>query len=254
MRLIKIMTHIAVISTVFIGCHTYSTNNAKVQSHRDEIDSLLERLRPAETYEEATTRKEALSIETQQNVQDSLMSIAKQTPEARAEVVEALIRVAQDPQARAEGVIASRWTMAVKVLGELKATEAIDILIANLGETGQNGIVISLGYHPVAQALVKIGEPAIPRLMEVWSSDNDDEIRHQAEVALVNIGKPAIPVMQDALYHGGVRERGRAAWVLAWIGDKDAGNVIKDAIVHEKDPEVLVELRGALKEVHNRWG
>ena len=212
MRFIKVMMPIAVISAVFIGCYTHPNNNAKVQSHGDEIDSLLERLRPVKTYEEATTRTEVPNIETQQNIQDSLMSIAEQTPESRAEVVEALIRTVQDPQVRAEGVIAYRWTMAVNVLGELKAPEAIDILIANLGETGQNGIVISLGYHPVAQALVKIGEPAIPRLMEVWSSDNDDEIRHQAEVALVNIGKPAIPVMQDALHHGAARERGRAAW------------------------------------------
>jgi PBS lyase HEAT-like repeat len=254
MQLNRAQAFLAVTVVMLVGCTTQINSGAKTQSLRNDIDSLLKRLIPVDTNEGGMTGKAVPSIETQQNVHDSLLSIAGQTPEARAEVIEALLQVMEDPQARGESSIDYRWTVAVDVLGELKATEAIDLLIKNLDQTGQNDVCISLSYHPVARALARIGEPAIPQLMEVWANSSNDEIRHQAEVALVNIGEPAKAKMQEALYQGDVRARGRAAWVLAWIGGKDAGTVIKDAIVRESDPGVLKELKGALREVYSRWG
>lgn len=254
MRLIRITTHITIIVVMFVGCATHVNNHTKEQSHRDEIDSLLKSLLQVDAKDGNTTITTAPSIQTQQDVHDSLLRIANQTSGSRSEVVEALLQVLEDPQAREESPIAYRWTIAVDVLGELKAVEAIDILIKNLDRTGQPGVCISLSYHPVARALAKIGEPAVPQLIEVLSSSSDEDIRSQAEVAIVNVGEPAIPEMQEVLYQGDARTRGRAALVLAWIGGKDTGTLIKDAMAREKDPEVLKKLKDALRELHSRWG
>src|ERR1700755_648026 len=100
MQFITVTAHIAVIAMIFVGCVRHPINNTKAQSHRQEIDSLMERLKPIKIKEGNTTRREGANEETRQNVEDSLISIASQTPESRAEVIEALIRVVQDPIAR----------------------------------------------------------------------------------------------------------------------------------------------------------
>jgi hypothetical protein len=59
--------------------------------------------------------------------------------------------------------------VAAEILGELKATSAIDTLIAQLDYT--DGIVgLSLSPFPAAQAIIKIGQPAVPALVGTLSS------------------------------------------------------------------------------------
>src|SRR6185503_6488446 len=100
MRLIRMAAHITIIVAMFVGCTTHGNNNAEAQSHRDDIDSLLKSLLQVDTKEGNRTVTEAPSIQTQQDVHDSLLTIANQTPESRSEVVEALLQVLEDPQAR----------------------------------------------------------------------------------------------------------------------------------------------------------
>jgi HEAT repeat protein len=249
MRLIKVATLIAILMAMVVG----GVHRMSRQGHRNEIDSLLKRLSLVVAKEGNNVFTTAPSIETQQDVHDSLLRIADQTPELRSEVIEALLRVLEDPEAGKEAPVAYRWTTAVNVIGELRATEAIDILIKNLNRTGENGLVSSIHYHPVARALAKIGEPAIPQLIEVLSS-SDEDISYQAELAIVNMGEPAKAKMQEALFQGDAGTRGRAALVLAWIGGEDSRATIEGAFARERDPAVLKELEAALREMHRVWG
>src|SRR5215470_15404207 len=57
------------------------------------------------------------SSEALRNVKFKLGQIAKQDSKERAEVIEALIRVLKDPEARRENGIADGWIMAVDLLG-----------------------------------------------------------------------------------------------------------------------------------------
>jgi hypothetical protein len=52
------------------------------------------------------------------------------------------------------------------LLGYLRATEATSVLIENLDHAGENGIMSSAHYQPVARALANIGKPAVPGLIQ----------------------------------------------------------------------------------------
>ena len=47
----------------------------------------------------------------------------------------------------------------------------------------------------VVDALVAIGKPAVPRLINVWMIDIDGFVSSQVAAVLVAIGKPAIPAL-----------------------------------------------------------
>lgn len=241
------------------------------QDDRLEIDFLLARLMPVD--KEATPNGfglESPSLETQQRVLDTLLIIASKSEECRRQVVEAAVNVMSDPEAKEESSIAHRWLTAVYVLGELRATEAIDILVKNLDQTGQNGVIMSLHFHPVATALAKTGEPAIPRLIEALADENID-IRRQAASTLATIGgtpftyrdrshnrggetNTAFAMLVEALEFGGAEKKQWAALSLAWIGGKEAKGVLETALERETDPFALCKLREALTEMRRLWG
>jgi HEAT repeat protein len=143
--------------------------------------------------------------------------------------------------------------LAVDLLGDLRATEAIDILVRNLNETGQNGIVISLHYRPVASAIAAIGAPAIPRLI-VALSDEDRGIRWEAASTLARIGSAAVNPLEEALSQDNADTKAGAALALTWIGGPEAEAAFKHAIETEMDPETLSKLKDALQEIHRRRG
>ena len=249
MQFFKVAMLVVMIVSIVVGC----AHKKPKQSYRDEIDSLLNRLSQVAGKSGDGVFTSAPSSEDRQDVRDSVLRIAKQTPETRSEVIEVLLQIVNDPKARDEFPIAYRWTMAVDLLGELRATEAIDVLIRNLDRTGGNGLIISPSYRPVAEALAKIGEPAIPQLIEALAS-NDEDIRYEAELALAEMGKPAKPRMLEALEQGDARIRGKVALVLAYIGGEDARAAIERAIEREEDRKVRQEIKEALIEMHSVWG
>ena len=226
------------------------TPKTQAQDYRGEIDALWRQLVPVVTAKGGTRGP---GLETQQSVQDGLSKIASESPESRAQVIESLIGVLEDPVLKREYLIALRWTMAVDLLGDLGAIEAVDVLVSNLDETGQNGIVISIHYHPVARAIAKIGAPAIPRLIEALSDDKPG-IRSEAASTLARIGSPAISKLEEALLQGNADKKAGAALALTWIGGIEAEAAIIHAIETETDQETLRKLKDALKEMRRRWG
>ena len=229
------------------------TPKAPPQDYRAEIDSLLRKLIPVERPKGHNTVVEGPSSETRLSVLDGLSKIASESPESRAQIIESLIGVLEDPVLKREYLIPYRWTMAVDLLGDLGAVEAIDALVRNLDETGENGIVTSLHHRPVASAIGKIGAPAIPRLIEALS-DEKPEIASEAASTLARIGSPAINKLDEALRQGNSDTKAGAALALAWIGGPEAEAAIKHAIETETDQEALRKVKDALKEMRSRWG
>jgi len=162
------------------------------------------------------------SIEDQQQIPARLLEIANESAESRANVIERMIDVVEDPAAQDELMIAHAWMTAVDVLGKLRATEAIDVLVENLDRTGQNGIVLSIHIKPVYSALVRIGDPAVPKLIYALSH-----------------AKPAI--------------RKEAAWVLFSINRDEAKTALEAAYQTEKVKSVKEALKYVIERIEQGY-
>jgi len=177
----------------------------------DEIVQLIQRLRRVTVG----NSRSGPSPEDQSQVPEELLKIAGRSAESRAKVIDRLMDVVEDLSAREEWPIATRWMEAVMVLGQLKAVEAVDLLINNLDHSGQNGIALSINIDPPRRALAEIGEPAVPKLVE-------------------------------ALTHPNHYIRTRAAWILCEIEKERARDPIQAALEKETDEGVRCELQRTL--------
>lgn len=207
----------------FLRAHGADTSNFSERSLKrllndpdpnDEILSLIRRLRPVRNGNNTT----GPSVEDQRQIPGQLLKIAGQSAESRAQVIDELMDFVDDISAKEEIMIATAWMTAVDVLGDLKATEAVEVLVNNLDHTGQNGLIMSIHIHPVYSALVKIGEPAVPKLVE-------------------------------ALAHPNPFIRTEAVWVLYSIQKGRAKEAIEAAIKKETDEEIKRTFKGVLDRI-----
>lgn len=94
--------------------------------------------------------------------------------------------------------------------------------------------------------------PALARRIDMltgWRSGgaqgyNFDE--RAADNALINIGPPAVPVVIEVLKHGNPLRREIAAHVLRYIGSSTAWQALEDALPGEKDAKVRQRIQEAL--------
>jgi hypothetical protein len=227
----------------------------EIANEDDEIEVWLTRLRyHLKKNEGATTVFHQPDQETRYMAPAILEDIAERSPEWRGKVIEALIRVIEDPEAKQEGVfIAERWTVAVCLLGKLKAIESLPVLIENLDQTGQISLIVSLHYHPVGSAVLKMEKPAIPYLIEALAHEKPS-IREEARWVLITIGRPARWVLLKALAEGDPRGKGGAAFALARIGGNKVRLAIENSIAVETDEEIKIQLQEAREELRRHWG
>jgi hypothetical protein len=184
------------------------------QQGDDQVTQLLHKLHPTGDVFSRT----GPSREVRRDVLARLLAVAGESAEARAEVIERLLDVVEDPAAQDESPIADAWMIAVKVLGKLRATEALDVLVDNLDRTGQNGELISIHIKPVYSALVDIGEPAVPKVIE-------------------------------ALSHPKRAVRMEAAWVLFSINKDQAKTALELSCQSEKDEEVKQRFKSVIERI-----
>jgi hypothetical protein len=121
---------------------------------------------------------------------ESLLTKARTVPGCRTQIVQALISsmaLATDPAAnKYENYFL--WLHGASILADLKATEALDLLITNLNLSDGWSTSISEAHVPVLVAVLKIGLPAIPKLQIVLSSDPQAYRRNFAALAIAYIG------------------------------------------------------------------
>jgi len=107
---------------------------------------------------------------------------------------------------------------AVEVLGKLRAPEAVDVLVDNLGRTGQNGVILSIHINPVRRALDSIGEPAVPKLIEALSHPKRF-VRMKAAWVLFSINKDLAKTALELSCQNEKDEKVKQAFesVIDWI-------------------------------------
>ena len=154
-------------------------------------------------------------------VSQTLLTKAKTTPECRTQVVQALMK-AMDQASNTTDQIENyfMWENGASLLVELKATEALDLLIANIDLT--DGFESSLNDFPAFVAILKIGKPAFPKL----------------EIVLRNDSVPY--------------RRKFAAFAIAYIGGSQAKRILTRALPGETDPCVEKLLRLSVQAFDNK--
>jgi HEAT repeat protein len=220
------------------------TTLAHFQDYRVRIESLLKKLNPSAVKEERNVLTMGPTTETQETVRADLEEIAAESAEARSQVIVALLEVLHGAAELRRVAFGTdhKWTAAVRVLGELRAIEAIDTLVRNLDQTGEFGVVSSIHYRPVCSAIRDIGEPAVPRLIDALA-ERESGISVLAASTLAEIGQPAIARLGEALHNGDAKTRGGAALALAWIGGDEAKASIERAIRIETDQDALKDMK-----------
>lgn len=123
-------------------------------------------------------------------VAESLLTKARTVPRCRTQVVQALISgmaQATDPTANHyENYFL--WLNGASLLADLRATEALDLLIANIDISDGWSTSISQSNLPALVAVLKIGPPAIPKLQILLSNDPVPYRRKFAAFAIAYIG------------------------------------------------------------------
>lgn len=157
-------------------------------------------------------------------VSQSLLTKARTGPACRTQLVKALISAmeqATDPAANQYKNF-FLWQHGAGLLADLNATEALDLLIANIDITDGWSTSVSQSNLPALVAILKIGSPAIPKLQFVLTNDPD-------------------PV-----------RRNFAAFAIAYIGGVQARQALTNALPGETDPCVKNFLRISIQAFDNK--
>ena len=91
------------------------------------------------------------------------------------------------------------WLYGADLLGQLKASEALDLLISHL--TLNTGIYsASLLHQPALRGVIKMGPVAMPKLSAVLRDNQDQKTRYFAIYCITRIGgESAIAALKAAL-------------------------------------------------------
>lgn len=112
------------------------------------------------------------------------------------------------------------WHYGTRLLGELKATEALDLLIANFDRHDGNGF--PLNHYPALGGVIKMGEIALPKLQTVLRENPDRFARRHA------------------------------VFCIALIGGRSAHQILRQALEGESDSCVVSCIRATLTAFNNR--
>jgi hypothetical protein len=175
------------------------------QPGANEAGSLVKKLQSEREPESKTARRK-------------IRALARRDPNSREQVIRELITFIEGSTERRRMEFGSHyvaWEFAVRLVGELRATEAIDDLIGCIDCNDGVGGLSTDGF------------PALS--------------------ALISIGKQAVPKLKEALYSDRPRTRAYAALGLSEIGGKEAKEALEAALRSEHDEEVLRYFRVAVR-------
>jgi len=158
-------------------------------------EAIKQSVRSARCFHDSELRENIATLKLQggeevAKVHEALLTKARNAPGCRTEVVQALISnmaQARDPAGNQYENFFF-WQSGASLLAELQATEALDLLIANIDFTDGWSASISHYHFPALAAILRIGEPAIPKLQVVLRTNPESHRRKFAAFAIAYIG------------------------------------------------------------------
>lgn len=130
-----------------------------------------------------------------------LISHSKRSSECRAEVIGVIMHSMDKPDLDFDGDANSYylWRYGSELLGELKASEALDLLISHL-DSHTKTFSSSMSHMPALRGVIEMGPMALPKLDTTLKGNPDPKMRHAAVYCIATIGGPsAIKSLQEAL-------------------------------------------------------
>ena len=125
-------------------------------------------------------------------IKESLFNESRKSSVCRQSLIESVVRIMDRPLSSYKNS-ADRlhvWRAGADMLGDLKAIEAIDFLVAHLDfTTGVYSTMMS--QQPALHAVIAIGESAIPKLSDALRQNPDWRMRMDAVYCISGIGGPA---------------------------------------------------------------
>jgi hypothetical protein len=192
-------------------------------------ETITQSVRSARCFHDTELRQSIATLKQQggadvEKISESLVTKARTGDGCRTQVVQALIST----MAQATNPTMNQyenfflWLHCASLLADLKSTEALDLLVANIDFTDGWSASVSESHFPALAAILRIGRPAIPKLQVVLSNDPESH------------------------------RRKFAAFCIAYIGGGQAKTALKSAISNEPDPCVKDFLKVSLQAFDNK--
>lgn len=126
--------------------------------------------------------------EDQQKAVARLKADAGQSATCRKQVIATVMSAMDQPNVDLTGGTPQffLWHYGALLLGELKATEALDLLIANLDRHDGGGFPFN--HYPALGGVIDMGEIALPKLQTVLKENSDHFKRHLTVFCIALIG------------------------------------------------------------------
>ena len=220
--------------TIFLVMFSLIIVSVVIWGARDPVNAEISETIPqsvgsAQCFHDTELRESIATLKQQggadvAKVSESLLTKARTANGCRTEVVQALISSMEQATNPTTNQYENffLWLHGASLLADLKATEALDLLIANIDFTDGWSASISESHFPALVAILRIGQPAIPKLRIVLSNDSESN------------------------------RRKFAAFCIAYIGGDQAKMVFKSAVLRETDPCVKGFLEASLKAFDNK--
>ena len=187
----------------------------------------------------------------QQTIAATLRNNASQSAECRKQLVTVLIATLYktDRDLLLNHASFFLWYYGSKLLADLKAVEAMDLLIANFDL--HDGSPFPFDHHPALVAAADIGEEAIPALKSVLNGRYDDSTRRYVVFCLAQIGgkvakqvlrnrfasesnccvrnciRASLKAFENRTFPEHISDEDRAEWYTAFMCDCDSALRIK---------------------------
>jgi len=136
-----------------------------------------------------------------------LRESARQSRTCRQQIIASVMKAMDKPHLDISRDQASDdlWREGARLLGDLKAAEALDLLLSHITMNDHEWSV-TMVHQPAIEGIIRMGPIAIPKLTVMVQKNTDREVR------------------QDAVY------------CLAWIGGASARRVLEQVFPIESDP------------------
>jgi len=131
----------------------------------------------------------------------AILQLAEKSSGCRTEIVKALMHAMNQPDLDfIEDKRSYRlWSAGAAILGELKAVESLDLLIAHLDENDGH-YSASMVHQPAIHGVKAMGAEAVPKLSEAMRRSSNRNIRLAAALCLFDIGgQDATEALKQAL-------------------------------------------------------